>query len=83
MALQTSMIARQQMETTATEERCFLCGPCRDVISRTVSLESTYSQGTHPSSRQRGCYTGTMVARVHLQKKSLAVSLEGLGANTN
>jgi hypothetical protein len=22
---------------TATEERCFLCGPCRDVINRTVN----------------------------------------------
>jgi hypothetical protein len=25
---------------TATDERCFLRGPCRDVISRTVSEES-------------------------------------------
>jgi hypothetical protein len=30
------MSARQQLET-ATKEQCFLCGPCRDVISRTVS----------------------------------------------
>jgi hypothetical protein len=30
------MFARQQFET-ATEERRFLCGPCRDVISRKVS----------------------------------------------
>jgi hypothetical protein len=25
---------------TAAEKRCFLCGPCPDVISRTVSKES-------------------------------------------
>jgi hypothetical protein len=31
----TNMFARQQLEA-ATEERCFLCGQCRDVISRTV-----------------------------------------------
>jgi hypothetical protein len=30
------MSARQQFQT-ATEERYFLCGPCRNVISRTVS----------------------------------------------
>jgi hypothetical protein len=30
------MFARQQLETAA-EERCFLYGPCRDVISRAVS----------------------------------------------
>jgi hypothetical protein len=29
------MFTRQQLET-ATEERCFLCGPCRYVVSRTV-----------------------------------------------
>jgi hypothetical protein len=29
-------VSRKQLET-ATEERCFLCGPCRDVISRTIS----------------------------------------------
>jgi hypothetical protein len=34
-ASQTSMSARQQLETT-TEKRCFLCSPCRDAISRTV-----------------------------------------------
>jgi hypothetical protein len=27
------MFSRQQLET-ATEERCFLCDPCQDVISR-------------------------------------------------
>jgi hypothetical protein len=32
---QTSMFARKQLETT-TEERCFLCDPCRDVLRRTV-----------------------------------------------
>jgi hypothetical protein len=36
MASQISMFTSQQLET-ATEERCFLCGPCRDVISRTGS----------------------------------------------
>jgi hypothetical protein len=30
------MFTRQQLEI-ATEERCFLFGPCRDVISRAVS----------------------------------------------
>jgi hypothetical protein len=30
------MFAWKQLET-ATEEQCFLCGPCRDVINRTVS----------------------------------------------
>jgi hypothetical protein len=33
---QTSMPERQKWET-ATEEQCFLCGPCRNVISRTTS----------------------------------------------
>jgi hypothetical protein len=33
-AWQKSIFARQQLET-ATEEWSFLCGPCRDVISRT------------------------------------------------
>jgi hypothetical protein len=38
----TSISARQQLEI-ATEERCFLCSPCRDVISKTVTVnfEST------------------------------------------
>jgi hypothetical protein len=31
-----SMFARQHLETV-TEKRCFLCGACRDVISRTIS----------------------------------------------
>jgi hypothetical protein len=35
-ASQTSMFARQQLET-ATVERCFLCGPCRDVSSKAVT----------------------------------------------
>jgi hypothetical protein len=33
---QTSMFARQQLES-ATEEWCFLCGPCRDVKSCVVN----------------------------------------------
>jgi hypothetical protein len=36
MASQISRFTRQQLET-ATEELCFLCCPCRDVISRTIS----------------------------------------------
>jgi hypothetical protein len=35
-ASQTSMFAQQPLDT-ATEERCFMCDPCRDVINRTVS----------------------------------------------
>jgi hypothetical protein len=35
-APQTSMFIRQQLET-ATENRCFQCGVCRNVIRRTVS----------------------------------------------
>lgn len=35
-ASQTSVFPREQLDT-ATEERVFLCGPCRNVISRTVS----------------------------------------------
>jgi hypothetical protein len=35
-ASQTSTFSWQKLET-ATEERCFLCSPCRDAISGTVS----------------------------------------------
>jgi hypothetical protein len=28
---------------TAKMERCFLCGPCRDVVSRTVSESPLYN----------------------------------------
>jgi hypothetical protein len=41
-ATQTSMSARQQLET-ATDEQCFLCSPCRDVISSTVKCDSVES----------------------------------------
>jgi hypothetical protein len=34
-AFLTSMFEWQQLDTAA-EELCFLCGPCRDVISRTI-----------------------------------------------
>jgi hypothetical protein len=44
----------------------------------------SYSYETHSSSPQRVGYTRTMNARVKLQKKkSLVVSLKGLGAKTN
>jgi hypothetical protein len=36
---QRSMFVPQQWETV-TEERCFLCGPCRGVISRTLGAMS-------------------------------------------
>jgi hypothetical protein len=39
-ASQSGMFSRQQLET-ATEEWCFLCGPWRDVVSRTLNCEST------------------------------------------
>jgi hypothetical protein len=35
MASQTSMFARQKLQT-ATEEWCFLCDPCGKVKSKTV-----------------------------------------------
>jgi hypothetical protein len=35
---QTSMFPRQLV--TSTEERCSLCCPCRDIISKTVSIQS-------------------------------------------
>jgi hypothetical protein len=49
LALETTVVARQwqnsdhvgiQTEANATEERRFLRGPCRDVISRTVEIMS-------------------------------------------
>jgi hypothetical protein len=36
-ALCSKVRATGKREKTATEVRCFLCGPCRDVITRTVS----------------------------------------------
>jgi hypothetical protein len=39
-ASQASVFAQQQLETE-TEERYFLCGSCQDLISRTVSSESS------------------------------------------
>jgi hypothetical protein len=36
MAFSAPMAARATMDA-ATEERCFLCGPCLEVISRTSS----------------------------------------------
>jgi hypothetical protein len=30
--------SQRSMFGTATEERCFLCGPCRGVVSRTVRV---------------------------------------------
>jgi hypothetical protein len=33
---------------TATEKRCFLCGPCRHVISRTICEESVIISGYEP-----------------------------------
>jgi hypothetical protein len=46
-ALKTSMFARQQLET-ATQERCFPCGPCRDVISRTVGARGVLWDSRKP-----------------------------------
>jgi hypothetical protein len=34
------MAAHSKIDT-ATEERCFLCGPCLDVLNRSVSGESS------------------------------------------
>jgi hypothetical protein len=33
----SALIAAHETIDTATEERCFQCGPCLDVISRTIS----------------------------------------------
>jgi hypothetical protein len=41
------------------------------------------TKDANPSSNQRGCYIRIMTAMVQFKKKSLVVSLEGLGAKTN
>jgi hypothetical protein len=45
-------MAAQASVNTATEDRCFLCGPCLDVTSRTISGAS-WPDGKRPLGRPR------------------------------
>jgi hypothetical protein len=72
--LTVNLYILQKEEFSAT---CYMC----DTHTRRKPMHIHKRQTQ--SSRHRGCYIRTMTARVQLKEKSLVVSLQGLGPETN